>query len=87
MFCSCYTRKGDQCNPTASVEFAETGRNTREGDKKRLKDPVDKKEREEMGWRHNSRRPESNPKDAVRERERKKREALPDIHTVNDAVG
>ncbi|EGO57326.1 hypothetical protein NEUTE1DRAFT_100266 [Neurospora tetrasperma FGSC 2508] len=43
--CSCYTRKGHQCNPTPSVEFAETGRNTGEGDKKRLKDPVDKKER------------------------------------------
>ncbi|KAK3494242.1 uncharacterized protein B0T23DRAFT_403256 [Neurospora hispaniola] len=43
--CSCYTRKGDQCNPTPSVEFAETGRNTGEGDKKRLKDPVHKKER------------------------------------------
>ncbi|KHE83762.1 hypothetical protein GE21DRAFT_1309182 [Neurospora crassa] len=36
--CSCYTRKGDQCNPTPSVEFAETGRNTGEGDKKRWKE-------------------------------------------------
>ncbi|EAA33829.2 hypothetical protein NCU05703 [Neurospora crassa OR74A] len=36
--CSCYTRKGDHCNPTPSVEFAETGRNTGEGDKKRWKE-------------------------------------------------
>ncbi|KAK3505408.1 hypothetical protein B0T13DRAFT_486020 [Neurospora crassa] len=34
--CSCYTRKGDQCNPTPSVEFAETGRNTGEGDQKKI---------------------------------------------------